>query len=159
SLMSGSAESELSKFGYDALIRIEKRKPHSFPERRIKHQFDQRSLTNLSDGSLPERGHPDGLAYLMYTSGTSGQPKGVMIEHRSILRLVLNTNYIQLGPTDRILQTGALGFDASTFEIWGPLLNGGAVVLPAPEIPTARMIGDAIRRGQVTTMWLTSSLF
>src|SRR5262249_60798813 len=76
-----------------------------------------------------DRGQPNSMAYVMYTSGTSGAPKGVVVEHRSVLRLVLNTNYVRLGPDDRILLTGSLAFDASTFELWGALLNGGHVFL------------------------------
>src|SRR5262249_46767543 len=64
------------------------------------------------------------LAYVMYTSGSSGIPKGTLVEQKSVLRLVLNTNYMSISPSDRILQTGSLAFDASTFEIWGALLNG-----------------------------------
>ena len=64
----------------------------------------------------------------MYTSGTSGRPKGVMVEHRAILRLVIQTTYVELDASTRILMTGALAFDASTFEIWGALLNGGMLV-------------------------------
>ncbi|MGB7603867.1 MAG: condensation domain-containing protein, partial [Lutisporaceae bacterium] len=64
------------------------------------------------------------LAYIMYTSGSTGKPKGVMVEHKNVVRLVKNTNYISFNEEDKILQTGALVFDASTFEIWGALLNG-----------------------------------
>ena len=70
------------------------------------------------------------FAYAIYTSGTTGQPKGVLVEHRPILRLVHNTNYLTLRPGDCILMTGALSFDASTFEIWGALLNGAALCRP-----------------------------
>lgn len=58
------------------------------------------------------------LAYIIYTSGTTGEPKGVMIEQKSIQRLVKNTDYVDFDDI-RILQTGTLAFDASTFEIWG----------------------------------------
>jgi non-ribosomal peptide synthetase component F len=75
-----------------------------------------------------DRSTPGGLAYIMYTSGTTGAPKGVMVEHHAILRLVINTDFIELGPCDGILQTGSLSFDASTFEVWGALLNGARLV-------------------------------
>jgi len=64
------------------------------------------------------------LVYIMYTSGSTGKPKGIMIEHRNVVRLVKNSNYIDFYDDDKILQTGAFSFDASTFEIWGSLLNG-----------------------------------
>ncbi|MCM2991425.1 AMP-binding protein, partial [Bacillus safensis] len=64
-----------------------------------------------------------------YTSGTTGEPKGVMVEHRNVIRLVKQTNYVTLDEETRILQTGNMVFDASTFEIWGPLLNGGQLYL------------------------------
>jgi thioesterase domain-containing protein/acyl carrier protein len=103
---------------------------------------------------------PGTLAYVMYTSGTTGTPKGVMVEHQSILRLVLNTNYLQLRASDRILQTGALSFDASTFEIWGALLNGGSVYLPRQEsLLDVVALKRLIRENNVTTMWLTAGLF
>jgi amino acid adenylation domain-containing protein len=160
STMLGSAESELSQFGYDALIRIEKRQAHPPPSRHHKYQYDRRMLQAFPDAALPERTGPHGLAYLMYTSGTSGQPKGVMIEHRSILRLILNTNYIQLDPADRVLQTGALGFDASTFEIWGPLLSGGCVVLPpGKSFLNPKDLARLIRGEGITTLFLTTGLF
>jgi amino acid adenylation domain-containing protein len=107
-----------------------------------------------------ERSSPDGLAYIMYTSGTTGHPKGVMVPHRAILRLVLNTNYFEPVAAQRILQTGALSFDASTFEIWGALLNGGCLCHP-PEhaILDAVDLKALIRKYGATAMWLTAGLF
>jgi amino acid adenylation domain-containing protein len=120
---------------------------------------------DLADGgcsrvSSIDRSTPAGLAYVMYTSGTSGQPKGVMVEHRAILRLVLNTNFIRLGPSDCILQTGALSFDAATFEVWGALLNGGRLCLPETDAWLgARAFADLVRDHDVTTVWLTAGVF
>ena len=68
----------------------------------------------------------DNLAYVMYTSGSTGQPKGVMVCHRAVVRLVKNTNYIDLGEREVFLQFSPISFDASTLEIWGALLNGDA---------------------------------
>ncbi|WP_337589632.1 amino acid adenylation domain-containing protein [Paenibacillus sp. A3] len=103
---------------------------------------------------------PNHLAYVIYTSGSTGKPKGVMVEHRSVVRLVKNCNYVALGETTRILQTGAIVFDASTFEIWGALLNGGRLYLVSNEvILNAAKLKEAIRRYVITTMWLTSPLF
>ena len=97
---------------------------------------------------------------MIYTSGTSGRPKGVMVEHRSIVRLVVDTNYIRLTAADRCLQTGPLTFDASTFEIWGMLLNGGALYRPpARAVLDSAELARLIRAHGITTMWLTSSLF
>jgi amino acid adenylation domain-containing protein len=160
STMIGSAESELSRFGYDALITIDKRRASARPAARHRSQFDRRDVAACAAAGLPARGGPGTLAYLMYTSGTSGQPKGVMIEHRSIVRLVRNAAYISFGPQDRVLQAGALGFDASTFEIWGPLPNGGAVVLAESEsFLRAASFRRTIESNGVTALFLTGSLF
>jgi tyrocidine synthetase-3 len=108
----------------------------------------------------PAGGHGGSLAYVMYTSGTTGQPKGVMVEHRSVLRLVLNANYLQFRDNLTILQTGALEFDASTFEIWGALLNGGQLVLASKtKILGPYELERVIRRHAINTMWMTAPLF
>nr|WP_261378279.1 non-ribosomal peptide synthetase [Paenibacillus agilis] len=100
------------------------------------------------------------LAYVMYTSGSTGKPKGVMVEHQSIVRLVKNTNYVEFEEGDRILQTGTMVFDASTFELWGALLNGiGLVLVEEYTLLHAEKLGQEIRENQITTMWLTSPLF
>ena len=68
------------------------------------------------------------LAYVIYTSGSTGTPKGVEIQHRAINRLVCNTDYYQVGSTDRIIHSSSVSFDAATFELWGALLNGARLV-------------------------------
>jgi tyrocidine synthetase-3 len=74
--------------------------------------------------------------------------------------LVKNTDYIKFDPADRLLQTGALAFDASTFEIWGTLLNGLTLFLVGNEtILTAAALKKTVRQYQITIMWMTSSLF
>ncbi len=101
-----------------------------------------------------------GLAYVMFTSGSTGKPKGVLVEHRNVVRLVKNTNFIEFGEDDCLLPTGAPDFDASTLEIWGPLLNG-STLHPVKkdlllDIQTLRQI---IRKYRITIMWMTSPLF
>ncbi|WP_218963364.1 non-ribosomal peptide synthetase, partial [Bacillus cereus] len=100
------------------------------------------------------------LAYVMYTSGSTGQPKGVLIEQRSVVRLVQNTNYVEFNEEDRILMTGAVVFDACTFEIWGALLNGLQLyIVPETVILSVEKLNEALKKYRITTMWLTSPLF
>src|SRR5262249_49977675 len=88
----------------------------------------------------------------------TGQPKGVMVEQRSVVRLVRGADYVRLGLQDRILQMAPVSFDAATFEIWGALLNGGQVMLMEPGTPSLERIGRAIREQQITVAWLTAPL-
>jgi amino acid adenylation domain-containing protein len=101
----------------------------------------------------------DHLAYVMYTSGSTGDPKGAEVVHRAINRLVRRVTYVRLGPDEVLLHAAPLAFDASTFEIWGALLLGGKVVLHPEPIPTARGLRTCIERHRVTTAWLTAALF
>jgi amino acid adenylation domain-containing protein len=101
----------------------------------------------------------ENLAYVMYTSGSTGQPKGVMVNHRAVVRLVKNTNYVELGNRETFLQFSPISFDASTLEIWGPLLNGGCLAIMPAEVQALSEIGVAIRQHGVTSMWLTAGLF
>ncbi|GAA3487553.1 amino acid adenylation domain-containing protein [Streptomyces cremeus] len=100
------------------------------------------------------------LAYVCYTSGTTGKPKGVEVVHRNVVRLVKNAEYVHLGPDVRILPTGSTAFDANTFEIWGALLNGGSLRLVDSDVVLdARALGRELAEHRVTTLWLTSPLF
>ncbi|MGA2651954.1 MAG: amino acid adenylation domain-containing protein [Terracidiphilus sp.] len=76
------------------------------------------------ESNLVHETQPSNLANVIYTSGSTGAPKGVMIEHRSVVNLAANLGYLDMRAGDRILQTGFPSFDATTFEIWGALLNG-----------------------------------
>ncbi len=101
----------------------------------------------------------DARAYVMYTSGSTGEPKGVEIEHRAIIRLVRGVDYVQFGAEPRVLHAAPLGFDASTFEIWGALLNGGTVVIHDEAVPTGNALATTIREQRVQIAWLTATLF
>ena len=111
------------------------------------------------DANLTPPPGPTNLAYVMYTSGSTGRPKGVMVEHRAIVRLVRDTNYCRFSADEVFLQFAPLAFDASTFEIWGPLLNGGRLVIAPPQASSLEDVGRMIRENGITTLWLTAGLF
>lgn len=103
---------------------------------------------------------PESPAYITFTSGTTGRPKGVVVPHRAIVRLVDGPNFLSLGPDTAFLLASPLSFDASTLELWAPLLNGGRCVLyPQGVLPTASGLREAIAAAGVNSAWLTSSLF
>ena len=121
-----------------------------------------------SDGPLilvqseenPERGTtPENLAYIAYTSGSTGTPKGVAVRHRGVVRLVSGNDYANFGPDEVFLQFAPLAFDASTFEIWGSLLNGAQLLLMPPGVASLGDLGRKLAQYGVTTLWLTAGLF
>lgn len=98
-------------------------------------------------------------AYIMYTSGSTGKPKGVVVPHRGITRLVIGSDYVRLSSRTCTLQMAPVSFDAATFEIWAPLLNGGTCVLYPGRMPDLDVIKSEISSMGVNTLWLTASLF
>lgn len=116
-------------------------------------------LAHPDESSPPVSGSSDHLAYVMYTSGSTGQPKGVEIAHRGIVRLVWNTDYVRFGPGETFLAAAPVTFDASTFELWGAMLHGSKCVLYPGRVPEPRELERLIQREGITTVWLTSSLF
>ncbi|MCC6234585.1 MAG: amino acid adenylation domain-containing protein [Verrucomicrobiales bacterium] len=116
-------------------------------------------LSRQPDTGRPSAGRATDAAYVMFTSGSTGVPKAVTVPHRAILRLVLATDFLPWGPDLRFLLLAPTAFDASTLELWGPLLHGGACVLFPDRYPTAERLGEIIARHQVTSAWLTAGLF
>ncbi|HEX8907092.1 MAG TPA: amino acid adenylation domain-containing protein, partial [Longimicrobiaceae bacterium] len=102
---------------------------------------------------------PESLACVMYTSGSTGTPRAVGVEHRGIVRLVRGADYADLGPGEVILQAAPVTFDASTLEIWGALLNGGRLVPMRGNPASVVELGRELVRHGVTTLWLTAGLF
>jgi amino acid adenylation domain-containing protein len=103
---------------------------------------------------------PEDIAYVMYTSGSTGRPNGSLIVHRAIARLVCETNFVSIGPADRVAHACHGCFDPATFEIWGALLNGAClVVFPQPWVLAPRELAARIRALRITVLWLTSALF
>jgi amino acid adenylation domain-containing protein/non-ribosomal peptide synthase protein (TIGR01720 family) len=101
----------------------------------------------------------ESLAYVMYTSGSTGQPKGVSITHRNVVRLVKDTNYIELDEDQVFLLLAPISFDASTLELWGPLLNGGQLVIYPAAKPSLPELSKIIEQQNISTLWLTAGLF
>ncbi len=87
--------------------------------------------------TAPRGASPDDLAYVLYTSGTTGEPKGVMVSHRSVANVVADCNArFGIGPDDRFIAVSAFSFDLSVYDVFGALSAGGALVLPDAERAT-----------------------
>jgi amino acid adenylation domain-containing protein len=108
----------------------------------------------------PAGSHPLDVAYVIHTSGSTGEPKGIAVPHRAIVRLVRGADYVQLAPGDTVAQASNASFDAATFEIWGALLNGArlAGVEKADLLVPARL-RERIREDAITTLFVTTALF
>jgi amino acid adenylation domain-containing protein len=111
------------------------------------------------DERLAEDPDPDGLAYVLYTSGSTGRSKGVAVTHRNVVRLVRGNDFTEMGPDESWLLLAPLSFDASTLELWGPLLNGGRLVVFPSRVPSLEEIARTVEERGVTSLWLTAGLF
>ncbi|MGG1546819.1 non-ribosomal peptide synthetase, partial [Bacillus paralicheniformis] len=99
-------------------------------------------------------------AYIIYTSGSTGTPKGVVTPHYSVIRVVQNTNYIDITEDDVILQLSNYSFDGSVFDIFGALLNGASLVMIEKEaLLNINRLGSAINEEKVSVMFITTALF
>jgi amino acid adenylation domain-containing protein len=129
-------------------------------------QVDSVELEMTSDNSSissmlqPKDIGAEDTAYIIYTSGSTGTPKGTVISHRNVIRVVRDTNYIEISPTDRLLQLSNYAFDGSVFDIFGALLNGASLVMisnkAAIEVP---QLTKFIEQEEITVFFITTALF
>ncbi|MDN3578330.1 amino acid adenylation domain-containing protein [Chitinimonas viridis] len=117
----------------------------------------------LTDGTalLPPLGQEIATlpASILYTSGSTGLPKGVIIPQSAIMRLVDGPDFLPLGPATVTLQAANIAFDVAAFEIWTALLNGGTLVLRNSSMPDLDELTRQIEANGVNTLWLTAGLF
>jgi amino acid adenylation domain-containing protein len=107
----------------------------------------------------PDLSHPLSLAYVSFTSGSTGVPKGVAVPQRAVIRLISNPRFAPLGPGQRLLHLAPVAFDASILEIWGGLLTGATVVVAPPGPLGLPDVASLLRTADVTVVWLTAGLF
>ncbi|WP_029573309.1 non-ribosomal peptide synthetase, partial [Pseudomonas syringae] len=111
-----------------------------------------------TDLALPQSS--ESVAYIMYTSGSTGTPKGVLVPHRAISRLVINNGYADFNAQDRVAFASNPAFDASTLDVWAPLLNGGCVVVIGQnDLLSPRDFQRLLLEQSVTVLWMTAGLF
>jgi len=116
------------------------------------------SISKLDNPNTAYKG--DELAYIMYTSGSTGKPKGTLIKQYSVIRVVKNTNYINIDEKDVLLQLSSYVFDGSVFDIYGALLNGATLVIPEKaSILDVEKLGAIIKKEKISVFFTTTALF
>jgi amino acid adenylation domain-containing protein len=126
---------------------------------RICLETEWSKISSMRSDDLGWEVRSEDLAYISFTSGSTGRPKGVCVPHRAVVRLVRDANYANFSADEVFLQMAPVAFDASTFEIWGALLNGARLVVLPPHLPSLSELAETIQKERVTTAWFTSGFF
>jgi D-alanine--poly(phosphoribitol) ligase subunit 1 len=121
--------------------------------------FDPGTAPEPPPGGAPDAAAGERPAYVNFTSGSTGAPKGVVVAHRGVIRLLSDPDYTAVSERTRTLQLAPASFDALTFELWAPLLHGGCCVLFDGTFPSVPKLRRTILDGRVTTVFVTTALF
>ncbi|UZE26698.1 hybrid non-ribosomal peptide synthetase/type I polyketide synthase [Pseudomonas asplenii] len=117
-------------------------------------------LEHVAETPLALPDEPAAVSFLFYTSGSTGTPKAVEVGERGLLRLVQSGGYIDIRPGDRFACLANPAFDAISFELWAPLLNGGTCVIVADDdLLDARQLAHVLEAQRVDNLFMTVSLF
>ncbi|MEU3785699.1 amino acid adenylation domain-containing protein [Streptomyces sp900129855] len=114
---------------------------------------------NADEKNPDLRVQPDSIAYIVFTSGSTGSPKGVPIRHEGVVRLVFNACFVALDENAVIPQLASIFFDAAVFEIWGALLHGGTCVLYPSDFIRLSELKRVVQQNGVTAIFVTTALF
>jgi amino acid adenylation domain-containing protein len=112
-----------------------------------------------ADAPEPVPNDMERVAYLVFTSGSTGLPKAARIAHRGVVRLSDRSRHFPLSTDDRMLRVAALSFDASVYEIFPPLANGATVVAFPDTLPQPSLLAEMFERHQITAALLITAMF
>ncbi|WP_243521542.1 non-ribosomal peptide synthetase [Bacillus pseudomycoides] len=122
--------------------------------------IDELDFSQENDSNVLEINTSDDTAYVIYTSGSTGKPKGILTSHRNVIKTIVNNKYLEINDRDNILQLSNYAFDASTFDIYGALLNGAKLVLVTKDTALNPFkLGDMIQKQNITISFMTTALF
>ncbi|WP_328942141.1 amino acid adenylation domain-containing protein [Streptomyces sp. NBC_00250] len=116
-------------------------------------------VSGLSGAAVETGGSPESVACVMFTSGSTGLPKGVMASHRALAATFVGPDYLAFGPEQTFLQCSPVSWDAFALEVFGPLLHGGVCVLQPGQHTDPLLIAELVEQHQVTTLQMSASLF
>ncbi|WP_280403947.1 non-ribosomal peptide synthetase/type I polyketide synthase [Nocardia brasiliensis] len=152
----GDARPVLIIVGADGAERLRDRLPA--PTLTLNAETITRCAQQSGDPLTSNRSEPAHLACVLYTSGSTGLPKGVMLTHAGIAAFALDSKF-GTSAHQRMLLHSPFGFDLSTYEMWVPLLHGGQVVVLRPGNADTPALARTIERERVTALWLTAAAF
>ncbi|MFI9525237.1 amino acid adenylation domain-containing protein, partial [Streptomyces narbonensis] len=115
-------------------------------------------IARCADSALGRIAGPEDAACVMFTSGSTGVPKGVVAPHRAVTGTLVGQEFVSFGPDEVWLQCAPVSWDAFALELFGALLHGGVCVLQPGGKPEPEVIAELIARHHVTSAYLSASL-